>query len=103
MSYAKNIPITIQKQDPESEKWSDEFKLHARITRTKGSEYLKTGAVQSQYERVFEVMYFPALKDVEFNTGIYRIVYNNTFFNITDYDDFMDEHKNVKLVGVSYG
>lgn len=102
MSNAKNIPIIIQKQDPESELWSDKFKLHARITRSKGSAYIKVGAVQSQAERVFEVTYFSALKDIEFNTGIYRIVYDNTFFNIVDYDDFMDEHKNVKLVGVSY-
>lgn len=103
MSNAKNIPIVIQKQDVESEKWSDEFKVHARVTRTKGSEYLKVGAVQSQVERLFEITYFPALQDIEFNTGIYRIVYKDTYFNITDYDDFMDEHKDVKLVGVSNG
>lgn len=102
MSKAYNIPIKVQKLDEKSEKWSDYLNLHARITRSKGSEYLKAGAVQSKAERIFEVRYQAGLKDIEFNTPLYRIVYADNFYNIVDYDDFMEKHINVKLVGLSY-
>lgn len=102
MGYAYNIPIKIQKKDEETEVWSDFLDLHCRITRNKGSEYMKVGAVQSNVERVFEVRYCSQLKAIEFNTSLYRVVYNGVNYNISDYDDFMERHINVKLVGLSY-
>lgn len=102
MANAYNIPILVQKKDNDTEKWHDFLKLHARITRNKGSEYLRAGAIQSKSERIFEVRYQARLNEIEFNTSLYRIVYNNMFYNVTDYDDFMEKHINVKLVGLSY-
>ena len=102
MGNTYNIPILIQKKDEDTEKWSDFLHLHARITRSRGSEYVRAGAIQSKSERIFEVRYQPGLKDIEFNTSLYRVVYNGIYYNVQDYDDYMEKHINVKLIGLSY-
>lgn len=94
-------PITIQAVDEATEKWIDLFFLHASVNKSNGSEYLNAGAVQNKANRVFEVRYFKALEQIQFSTGLYRLIYRDHVYNITDYDDYMDEHKTVKLLGVA--
>lgn len=101
MVYDK--PIIIQKINENTEDWEDLFKLHARVNKSNGSEYLNAGANQSKSNRVFEVRYFKDLEDIDDNRGIYRILYRGKPYNITDYDDYQEQHKTVKLLGVSYG
>lgn len=96
-------PIIIQKIDEDTEKWTDLYKLHARVNKSGGSEYLNAGAIQSKSNRVFEVRYFKALEDIDDNRGLYRLIYRGRTYNITDYDDFQEKHKTIKLLGVSYG
>lgn len=96
-------PITIQKINEDTEIWEDLFNLHARVNKSNGSEYLNAGAVQSKSNRVFEVRYFPGLEAIDDSRGLYRIIYKGRLFNITDYDDYLETHKTVKLLGVSYG
>lgn len=96
-------PITIQKINEDSEKWEDLYTLHARVNKTNGSEYLNAGANQSKSTRVFEVRYFKNLEDIDDSRGLYRIVYRSRTYNITDYDDYLEQHKTIKLLGVSYG
>jgi SPP1 family predicted phage head-tail adaptor len=96
-------PITIQKINEDTEVWEDLFNLHARVNKSNGSEYLNAGAVQSKSNRVFEVRYFPGLEAIDDSRGLYRIIYKGRLFNITDYDDYLETHKTVKLLGVSYG
>ena len=95
-------PIVIQQIDPATEKWTDLYALHASINKSNGSEYLNAGANQSKATLVFEVRYFKNLVDIKYDRGAYRIVYEGHYFNITDYDDFKEEHRTVKLLGVSY-
>lgn len=102
MSKAYDRPITIQKTD-ESENWTDVFKVHAKINKAKSdSEYLNAGAIQAKQNLIFEVRYFAALSDISLNLQSYRIVYQGIPYNVVDYDDFMLEHKTVKILGVSY-
>ena len=101
MVYDK--PIIIQTRDEETEKWIDKFKLHAKVNKSGGSEYLNAGAVQSRSNRVFEVRYFPEIEDIDDSRDMYRILYRDRTYNIEDYDDFQEQHKTVKLLGVSYG
>lgn len=96
-------PIVIQKIDQETEQWSDLWPLHARINKTTGSEYVEAGADRSQSTKTFELRYFAGLEDVDFNRGLYRIIYRGHTFNIVDYDDYMESHQVVKLKAVSYG
>ncbi len=96
-------PITIQKIDESTEQWSDLYNIHARINKSKpNNEYLSSGAIQGKRSLVFEIRYFKAIEDVSFNLSTYRIVYQGIPYDINDYDDFMESHKIVKLVGVSY-
>ena len=101
MVYDK--PIIIQTRDEDTETWIDKFTLHARVNKSGGSEYLSAGAVQSRSNRVFEVRYFPEIEDIDDNRDMYRILYRDRTYNITDYDDYLEQHKTVKLLGVSYG
>lgn len=94
-------PIVIQKIDEVTEEWAPLFNLHAKINKSGGGEYLKGGSERSTAKLVFEVRYFKALEDIFLNTSFYRIIYRNNIFNIEDYDDFMEQHKTVKLLGVS--
>lgn len=96
-------PITIQKINELTEDWENVFTPHARLNKAKSdNEYLNAGAVQGKKTLTFEVRYFKQLEDIDLNKQLYRIVYNGIQFNIVDYDDFMLEHKTVKLLGVSY-
>lgn len=98
-------PIIIQKIDEKTEEWKDLFEkpLHARVNKSGGSEYLNAGANRSKSNRVFEIRYLKALEDIDQNRGLYRIIYRGQTYNITDYDDYLEQHKTVKLLGVSYG
>lgn len=101
MIYDK--PIIIQKLNEDTEIWEDKYLVHARVNKSNGSEYLNAGANQSRSNRVFEVRYFRELEDIDNNRGLYRLVYRGKLYNITDYDDYLERHKTVKLLGVSYG
>lgn len=101
MTYDK--PILIQKLNENTEEWKDLYILHARVNKSGGSEYLNAGANQSKSNRLFEVRYFKDLENIDDNRGLYRILYRGKPYNITDYDDYLEQHKTVKLLGVSYG
>ena len=101
MVYDK--PIIIQKINEDSEKWEDLYTLHARVNKSNGSEYLNAGANQSKSNLVFEVRYFKDLEAIAFSRGLYRIIYRGQLYDLTDYDDYLEQHKTVKLLGVSYG
>lgn len=94
-------PIIIQKINEVTETWDNYFALHARVNKTTGSEYLGSGAIQSQSSLTFEVRYFPDLEKINYDRGSYRIKYRDRAFNIEDYDDYLETHKTVKLMGVS--
>lgn len=103
MSNPFDTPIKIQKINELTEDWDDLFSVHARINKAKAdSEYLNAGATQSKASLTFEVRYFSGLKEIMLNTQSYRILFDNVPYNITDYDDFMLQHKTVKLLGVNY-
>lgn len=102
MSRVFDRPITILKLDELTEKYLPVYNLHASINKAKAnSEYVNAGAIQGKLNLMFEVRYFEDLKDISLNTQSYRILYDGTQYDITDYDDFMLLHKTVKLLGVS--
>lgn len=103
MSKVFDKPIEIQTQDELTELWTTKFKVHASINKAKSnSEYLKAGAIQCKVARIFEVRYFKDLEDIAFNNQKYRILFQGVPYDIEDYDDYMLEHKTIKLLGVSY-
>ena len=103
MSKLFDRPIKIQIMDEVTETWTDLYTVHASINKAKSDdEYLSGGAIQAKRNLVFEVRYFKNIEAISYNTQLYRIVYQDIPFNIEDYDDYMLQHKTVKLLGVSY-
>lgn len=92
-------PIIIQTRDEATELWIDLYSIHAKVNKSGGSEYLGSGANRSMSIKVFEVRYFKELENIDRNRGMYRILYRGYPYNIVDYDDYMEQHKTVKLLG----
>ena len=100
MTYDK--PIVVQVQDPDTEKWTDKLHLHARVNKTGGGVNLNAGADQYTASLTFEVRYVRALEDIAFKPQPFRVVYRGRTFKVTDYDDYMEQHRTVRLVGELY-
>ena len=101
MVYDK--PITVQVQDPETEEWADKLHLHAYVNKTGGGMSFNAGADQYRASLTFQVRYCKALEELAFNPQPFRIVYRGRTFKVTDYDDYLERHATVKLVGELYG
>ncbi len=101
MTYDK--PITVQVQDSATEQWTDKLRLHARVNKTGGGQTFNAGADQYRVSRTFEVRYVKALEEIAHSPQPYRIVYRGRTFKVVDYDDYMERHLTVKLVGELYG
>ena len=95
MTYDK--PIIIEKRDPQSGEFSYWRQFHARINKTGGGEREASGARRSAASLTFELRYVSLLFD------IFLIIYRNAVFVINDYDDYMEQHKTVRLEGECVG
>lgn len=96
--------ITIQRQDPVTEDWADLLRLHAvQVNRSGGGETHSAGAEQYHPRMTFVLRWCKALEDIRWSIGAHRIVYRGHAFNITDYDDYMEQHLTVRVTGEAYG
>ena len=101
MSY---FPVTIQHQDPDSEEWSDLLHLHAtKVNRAGGGEAFNAGREQYHPRMTFDFRWCKALEALRWDPAAHRVVYHGHTFNITDYDDYMEQHLTVRLTGEAYG
>ena len=102
MLYDK--PIMIQVQNLDTEAWEDAFdkNLHARVNKTGGGTTLNAGADQYRATLTFELRYIKALEDINYSPQPYRILYRGRKFKVKDYDDYMEQHRTIKLVGEFY-
>lgn len=96
-------PIHIQKLNKNDE-YETIWVVHAKINKSSSSKnYADSGSERSGSKLNFEIRYFKDLSKISMNFQLYRIVYNDNFYYITDYDDYMEKHLTVKLVGVASG
>lgn len=101
MSY---IPVIVQRMDPETEEWSDLLRLHAKkVNRSGGGENFAAGRETYHPRLVFDLPWCKKLEELRYDTQHYRLVYQGQPFNITDYDDYMEQHLTVRLTGEAYG
>ena len=102
MAKTYNRPISIQRINETTELWEDVYNLHAYVNKASDdNEYLNAGAIQSKRKLVFEIRYFADLEAISFNTQLYRVVFGGVAYNVTSYDDYLLQHKTVKLLGES--
>lgn len=95
-------PISIQRINKDTEKWEELYNVHAYINKAQDdNEYLRAGAIQAKRRLVFEIRYFSGLEAISFNTQLYRVSFEGTDYNITSYDDYLLQHRTVKLLGES--
>jgi head-tail adaptor len=86
------------------EHWQTVRKLLAYVNRSSSYEDFGSNSTEDHVANLtFEVRYLPDLEEIAFHTSSYRIVYRGRAYNITDYDDFLETHRTVKLAGTSYG
>lgn len=97
-----NKPITVQIRD-EAGTWSDSWQLHAQVNKSGGGQTQNAGADQYKAALSFDVRYFKELEAMRYNPQPYRIVYRGHFFKLVDWDDYMEQHRTVRLVGEAYG
>ena len=95
-------PIIVQVQDPETEEWADKLQLHATVNKTGGGSGFTAGVDQNTASLTFKIRYVRALEDLAYNTQPYRVIYRGRAFKVVDYDDFMEQHREIKLVGELY-
>lgn len=96
-----NHKIQVQKLNENTNLYEDYYSCHANVNKTGGNEYLIAGAVSTKNKFTFVVRYCKELKNLQFDTQSYRIVFNDIVFNILDADDFMQRHQTIKIIGES--
>lgn len=101
MTY--NMPIMLVRYNESTGEWEDAALLHARINKTGGSEYWGSGAYQSKATLTFEVRYSPKVASIFLNTQLYRIRYNGHEYDVDDVDDYLQQHRSLKIMGVARG
>ena len=100
MVYDK--PVTLQVQDAQSERWNDVMKLHARVNKTGGGQSLSADADQYQVRLNFDLRYSSVLEQIAYGVQPYRLLSRAHKFKIVDYDDYLEQHRTVRLVGELY-
>ena len=101
MMYDK--PITVQVEDTDTGARSDAWRLHARVNKAGGGQAYNAGADQYTAALTFEVRYFADLEALRYSPQLYHIVYRGHTFKVVDYDDYMEQHRTVRLTGEAYG
>jgi head-tail adaptor len=95
-------PLTIQKQDQDTEQWKDFLRLHSRVNKKSSSGGVNAGADQFHARLSFDIRYFSGLEEIRYDPQMYRILYREHTFRVTDYDDYMEQHRTIRLEGELY-
>jgi len=94
-----NKLVLIQKLNLDTEEWEEYFLTHGNVNKSSGKEYFNARAEISNSTFNFSVRYSPKLKDLVFNTEIYRVVYDDKCFDIKNVDNYMMKNQELIIVG----
>lgn len=95
-------PIMILKED-ENGIYNKLQGLHAQVNTATSKDTVTGNSERFKVTLNFTVRYCNIVGKIIKNVETYHILYNNVEYYITGYDDFMQQHRTVKLVGVSLG
>lgn len=97
-------PVTVQQLNADTEVWAPVMQIHAiKVNKTGGGESFNAGADQFHPTLTFTFRWTSAIEAIAYNTQQHRLVYRGHTFNIVDYDDYMERHLTVDIVGAAYG
>lgn len=94
-----NRPILIQKLDEDTEKWSDYYSTHTNVNKASGKEYFNASTNISNSTYNFKVRYCEKLKELLFNTEIYRVVYESRCYDIKNVDRYAESKTELTIIG----
>lgn len=100
MTFDKQIMIQRLNADGEFADWQT---CHARVNRAGGGERDAGGARRSTMMLTFDLRWRHSFDPIFLCLQDFRIVYRGAVFVLTDYDDYMEQHRILRLEGESVG
>lgn len=94
-----NLPIQIQKLNLDTEKWEAYYSTHANINKTGGKEYVNASSNISSSTYNFKIRYCEKIKEVLFNTEMFRVVYDTRCYDIKNIDRYAESKSEVTIIG----
>ena len=90
-------PVTLQIQVPETGEWQDVQHVHANVNKAVSAQNFNADDDRLRTRLLFRIRYFSALETVRADPQNYRLEYCGEHFEITDYDDFNERRRVIKL------
>jgi hypothetical protein len=104
--YVYDKPVMLQRQNLETEVWEDVLPapLHAHVNKASYRQSVSFAADADQFhaQLVFDFRYTAALEQIRYDPQRFRLLYRGAQFRITDYDDYHEQHRTVRIAGVLY-
>ena len=93
-------PVTLQRQVPETGTWADVQHLHANVNKAVSSQNFSAEDDRLRTRMLFRLRYFhDAVRD---DPQDFRIDYDGRHYEITDYDDYNERRRVIKLTAERY-
>lgn len=105
MSRVYDKPVMIQRQDEQTEVWEDylEKPLHARVnTATEKTVGFAADADQFHARELFEFRYMSVLEQLRYTPQLFRLCYRGHTYHVVGYDDYLEQHRTVRITGALY-
>lgn len=95
-------PVTLQKQIADSGAWTDVQHLHANVNKDMSEQRFSAENERVRQRLVFRLRYYPELDNVRNCLQDYRIDYEGRHYELTDYDDYNERRRVIRLTGELY-
>ena len=95
-------PVTLQRQIPETGTWQDVQHLHANVNKAVSTQNFSAEDDRLRIRLLFRLRYFPELDAVRNTPQDYRLEYLGQHYEITDYDDYQERRRIIRLTGERY-
>ena len=95
-------PVTLQKQIPETGAWQDVQHLHANVNKAISTQNFSAENDRLRIRLLFRLRYYSEMENVRQNLQDYRIDYDGQHYELTDYDDYNERRRVIKLTGELY-
>ena len=95
-------PVVLERQNEETEQWDTVRCFHARVNKSGGRQSYAADADQFHAVLDFDFRWCEPLEAVRYDPQIYRLRYRGHTFQVIDFDDYMEQHRTVRMVGKLY-
>lgn len=100
---ARDVVIIIQRIDPDSEAWSDLWRLNAAVRENDSGKDYTARSERTARSAVFTFDYDPVLYAIKYDLQSFRIIFEGHGYSLVSYEDTENRHQEIKLGGEFYG